>query len=86
VATNVRTAYGSRHKIDKDEMKRYNLAIPESLFEQVQEFATQDHITVALLLRKYIKWGLVIDLRLRNPNAVLIIREGDRDTELLPVF
>ena len=60
-------------------VKRYNLVLPEALFNEVQKIADAEHTTVVDLLRRFIKLGLLAT----QPNVTLIIREGGRERELL---
>lgn len=74
----------TKPKLEKKEktesgMKRYNLVIPEILFNEVQELATQEHTTVVDLLRRFIKLGLIA----ARPNVVLIMREEGKEREVL---
>ncbi len=64
-------------------VKRYHLVVPEDLFEQVQELAEQRHTTVVELLRRFIKLGLVAAKVEENPDAALLIREGDRERQII---
>lgn len=61
-------------------MKRYNLVLPDDLFNQVQDLADRRHTTVAETLRKFIKLGLLV---MTDPGVSLIRKEGDNTTELL---
>ncbi len=67
----------------KSDIKKYNLALPQELFDKLQEVTDRQHTTVVELLRKFIKLGLiVIDLD-EQPDAALIIREGDKEREVV---
>lgn len=68
--------------VKPNKYKRYNLAIPESLYREVQSLAKDRSTTSTELIRKYIKLGLVVT---QNPNAVLILREGETERELVMI-
>jgi len=64
-------------------VKRYNLVLPEELYEEVQRVALEQHTTVVELLRKFIKLGLLaVDIE-NTPDAQLIIREGEKERQLV---
>ena len=63
--------------------KRYNLVLPEDLFEEVQRLADRQQTTVVELLRRFTKLGLLVTQIQETPGAALIIREGDREREIL---
>jgi len=64
-------------------MKRYNLVLPESLYDEMYTVAGNNHTTVLELMRKFIKLGLlVMDLQTK-PDSHIIIRDGNTDREIL---
>jgi hypothetical protein len=64
-------------------LKRYNLAVPQNLFDDLQRLADERNTTVVELLRKFIKLGLLAAQVEDTPGSALIIREGDRERELI---
>jgi hypothetical protein len=66
-----------------DGLKRYNLALPETLFDELQKLAERRHTTVVELLRRFIKLGLLAIELEETPDAALLIREGDTEREVL---
>lgn len=64
-------------------VKRYNLVLPEELFNQIQEVADRQQTTVAYVLRRFIKLGLLATHVEAHPDSALIIREGDTDTQIV---
>jgi hypothetical protein len=66
---------------DKD--YRYNVVLPQGLFDLMQEEADKHGVTVAHFLRQSIKLGLIIDEANNNPNKEIIIREGDKEHSIL---
>lgn len=65
------------------EIKRYNLALPKALFDEVQRIADARQTTVVDLLRRFIRLGLLAIYLEDKPDAALIIREGDSEREVL---
>ena len=66
----------------KKTLKRYNLVIPDELFNEVQELADEKHTTVVELFRRFIKLGLLAQIE-DSPKASLLIREGDTEREII---
>lgn len=64
-------------------VKRYNLVLPEALFNEVQALADKRHTTVVEMLRKFIKLGLLATQIEETPDSALIIREGNREREII---
>jgi hypothetical protein len=64
-------------------VKRYNLVIPEVLYDQIQQLAEEEHTTVVDLIRRFIKLGLIAAETAKKPGASLIIREDGRDREII---
>lgn len=63
--------------------RRANITLPEDLYDALKEAAEERHSTVNALLRSCIKLGLLaIDLE-KDTDAALIIREGDREREIM---
>jgi ATP-dependent Clp protease ATP-binding subunit ClpA len=65
------------------DVKRYNLALPQDLFREVEQLAEREGITVLEVLRRSAKLGLLVDQLQRTPGAALIIREGDQERQLV---
>ncbi len=64
-------------------LKRYNLVLPEELFRELQALADRRYTTVVELIRRFIKLGLLAADLEDRPDAALIIREGDRERQIL---
>lgn len=64
-------------------LKRYNLALPEPLFNDLQALADKEHTTVLELLRRFVKLGLVAMKIQETPGAAIFIREGDTEREIV---
>ena len=77
-----RTLVGATGRVG---MKRYNLVLPETLYQQLEELARDRQVTVVELLRRFIKLGLIAAEVEANPDAALLIREGDTEREIILV-
>ena len=64
-------------------LRRYSLVLPDDLFNEVERLADERQVTVVELLRRFIKLGLLAVQIENSPDKALLIREGDRDRELL---
>jgi hypothetical protein len=65
------------------ETKRFNLLLPQVLFDELEAVAERRHTSVVELLRRFIKLGLIADQIEMSPDAELIIREGDVERRIL---
>jgi hypothetical protein len=70
-------------KMLKPEIKRYNLAIPKELFDDLQSLAKSEHTTILDLIRRFIKLGLIAAKMEKDPNAKIFIHENDHQRELV---
>lgn len=66
-------------------VKRYNLVLPEDLFNEVQRIADDRQTTVVDILRRFIKLGLLADRIEKSPDSALIIREGEIERQIILV-
>ncbi len=62
--------------------KRYNLVIPQGLYDQVATAAEERGDSVVGLLRKFIKLGIEIETAL-DRGEKLVKKDGDKETELI---
>lgn len=69
--------------LKENKLKRYNLVLPEELFDEVQKIADIHHTTVVEVLRKFIKIGLFVNQVQENSQAALLIREGGTERQLV---
>ena len=67
----------------KEKTKRYNMVIPQPLFDELQMMADERHSTVLEVLKQFIRLGLLVSKAEKSPDAAVIIREGDRERELM---
>jgi hypothetical protein len=65
------------------ESKRYNLVLPEILYEELRQEAETRGVPVVELLRKFIRIGLLAVRIQDEPGSALIIREGDSERQIL---
>ena len=63
--------------------KRYNLVIPEDLFNEVKGVAEKQGTTTVDVIRKFIKIGLLAEKIQDESGSALIIREGDTERQIL---
>ena len=64
-------------------VKRYNLVIPNGLFDEVQQLADSENTSILELLKRFIKIGLLLTKFLQSPDTSLILREGNKERELI---
>ena len=64
-------------------LKRYNLSIPEELFDEVEVIAKSHDTTVVDILRRFIKLGLLATKIQDDENSALLIREGDNERQII---
>lgn len=61
------------------EKKRYNLALPQDMFDALQAEADARSTSVVELLRQFIRLGLLAT----QPGTKIVLREGDRESVIL---
>lgn len=66
-------------------VKRYNLVLPEELFNEVQRIADERQTSVVDILRRFIKLGLLADRIEKSPDSALLIREGNIERQIILV-
>lgn len=69
--------------LSKKRVKRYSLVLPEAVFDEIQRVADEQQTTVVEIIRKFIKLGLIATEIEKDSSAALIIREGDKEKEIL---
>ncbi len=67
----------------KENTKRYNLVLPQPLFDELQSVADERHATVLEVLKQYIRLGLLVSKAEKSPDVSVVIREGERERELM---
>ena len=68
---------------DPTGMARYNLVLPETLYQKVQRIAQERHSPVVEVLRKFIKLGLLVEQALKEPDTHFIMRTATTERELV---
>lgn len=63
--------------------KRYNLVLPNELYEELKKTADEQGSTVVEMIRKFIRIGLLAVKLQDEPGSALIIREGDSERQVL---
>ena len=63
-------------------LRRYSLAIPQELFENLEQEAKQRDMTIVELLKTFIKIGLIVLKGEARGDTQFIIRQGDREREI----
>jgi hypothetical protein len=63
--------------------KRYNLVLPQALYQQLQEVADERHTTVLELIKRFIRLGLLAVQAEDDPNLDFIVRENGVEKRLL---
>jgi hypothetical protein len=63
----------------KTKTKRYNLVMPEELFDELELVADSRGTTVVDLLRRFVKLGLLAVKLEEKQDSALLIREGDTE-------
>lgn len=66
-------------------MKRYNLVLPEDIFNELQQTADDRYTTVAELIRQFIKLGLFVVKSEGREGSAMFIREGATEQRILLV-
>lgn len=68
---------------NKKKTKRYNLALPESLYNELGQAADERGVTIVELLRYFIKLGLLLIKLMEKENISFLVREGDKEREII---
>lgn len=63
--------------------KRYNLNLPDELYDEVEAIAKERSVSVVAVLKQFIKLGLLVAKIEKDPNSELIIREGEKEKVIL---
>ena len=70
-------------KLKEAKVYRYNLALPQELFEELKDAAENRGTTVVEMLRKFIKLRLIVLEAQDKPDSALIIKEGDTERQIM---
>jgi len=66
-----------------NETKRYNLVLPQVLYDELEAVADRKKITTVELLRRFIKLGMLTIAVEDKPDTKLIIREGKKERQII---
>lgn len=62
-------------------MKRYNFALPEELYNELQAIADKQSVSVVDVIRQFIKLGLFVNKL--SQTSKLLVRENNVDKEVI---
>ncbi len=65
--------------------KRYNLVLPQELYDEVQRIAAERHSTVVEVLRQFIRLGLLVAQAEQSADAAFVYRQGGKEREIMLV-
>ena len=68
---------------NSDKLRRYNLVLPEELFDEIKKIADKRQTTVVEIIRKFMKLGLLAVQVEETPGSALLIRENDVEREII---
>lgn len=77
---------GKPENTNRKEIKRYNLALPQELYAELQNIAENEYTTVLEVIKKFIKIGLISVNIQNDPDSKLIIKQKDKERELSFIF
>jgi hypothetical protein len=66
-------------------MRRYNMLMPQELFDELERVAGEHSVTVMDVMCWAIKLVLILDKIEKSPDTSLIIREKEQERELVLV-
>lgn len=68
---------------DKSGVKRYNLALQQSLYDELRQEADRQGITFVELARKFFRIGLIVTKAQSDSGATIIIQDEGREKEVI---
>ncbi|MBN1993453.1 MAG: hypothetical protein JW953_12200 [Anaerolineae bacterium] len=60
----------------EDGLKRYNLVLPEEMFNEVRKVADEQQTSMVEVIRKFIKLGLMVSEMQESPEMTVFIKRG----------
>ncbi len=63
--------------------KRFQIFVPQELEKEMESISVRKGTTIPDLIRKFIKLGLLVDKIESTPEATLLVRERDKERELI---
>ena len=64
-------------------LRRYNLVLPEALFDEIKQIADRQQTTVVEIIRRFMKLGLLATQIEEAPESELIIRENGAEQKII---
>ena len=64
-------------------MKKYQIVVPETLFEEIEKIADSRQTTVIDIIRRFLKLGILTAKIEGTPNSGLFIREDGSEREII---
>lgn len=62
--------------------RRFNLTLPTPIIAELEKVAQEYQISIVDVLRSFIRIGLMVVRAQNDPNKAVMIREGDRISEI----
>jgi len=64
------------------ERKKYNLTLPQELYEEIEQAALEWDTTVVDVIKRFLRLGLVIRAAQSNPETDILLREKGELTKI----
>ena len=78
---------GSNVSVDRGlSVKRYNLLMPEDLFNRLEVLANEKQVSLAELIRTFLKIGLILVELQHDDSVSIVVRDSNRERELMFPF
>lgn len=68
---------------NKAKVARYNLIMPEKLFEELKKLADEENTSLVDIIRRAIRLGLFVDKVQKDPDAALILRKNGVERQVI---
>ena len=63
--------------------KRYNLVLPEEMFNEVKRVADEQQTSMVEVIRKFIKLGLVVFEMQKTAEITLFVKKGGEEQKII---
>lgn len=63
--------------------KRFNLVLPQEVFDEVQQIAAARHSTVVEVLRQFIRLGLLVAQAEQRDDAAFVYRQDGQERRIM---
>lgn len=74
---------GRPRKENPIKTKRYNLVLPDEVYAEVKAIADNERTSVLEAFKRVIRHGLLMYKIMKDPQARLIIRQGETEREII---